>query len=76
MHAIIVKLPDFAPDNQHIKVKSYAGTSWFKPNSYSLLESVQQAVYDHIEHLLPGFGIKAWGELPDGSGYAYIVEAL
>lgn len=83
MHAIIVKLPDFAPDNEYIKVKSFAGTSWFRPVGHSLDENVGQAVKDHLEHtlapLLGGegtvFGLTR-GELPDGSGYAYIVEVL
>lgn len=81
MHAIIVKLPDFAPDNHLIKVKSFAGTSWYRPIGYNLDENVQQAVQDHIMHnmmpLLPPGEYKATrGELPDGSGYAYIVEVL
>lgn len=76
MHAIIVKLPDFAPDNQHIKVKSYAGTSWYMPYGNSLMDNVEEAVEDHLVHMLPELHVHSFGELPDGSGYAYIVGVL
>lgn len=75
MHAIIVKLPDFAPDNQHIKVKSFVGTSWWRPVGYDLQQNVLDAVQDQLTHLLPGYFVVSSGELPDGSGYAFIIEA-